>query len=958
MSVRVPVSTYRVQLHGGFTFADAARVVPYLDRLGVTDLYCSPILAARPGSSHGYDVVDHGRLNPELGGDDAYRELTTVLAARGMGQVVDIVPNHMSLEPSHANRWWHDVLENGPSSPFARYFDIDWKPVKPELADKVLLPILGDQYGRVLERGELSLAYRDGALVLRYCERELPINPRRAPRILRQGLDALHVELGDADPDLRELLSILTALENLPAIVETELSRVVERQREKEVARERLRRLVARAPRIAAHIDACVRVANGRPGHPTSFDALHALLEVEAYRLAYWRTAFHEINYRRFFDVNALIGLRVEEEEVFAASHALILRLARDGAITGVRLDHLDGLFDPRQYLERLRDALPERLYTVAEKILSPGETLPADWPLDGTSGYDFLHDVHGLFVDGRNAAAMRRIWERFSGRRARVEDVVYESKRDVMESALASELNVLAHALNRISETDRGSRDFTLQSLHDMLREFVACFPVYRTYVSRAGHGDTDARLVESATARARRRNPVIDASIFEFLRDVILDRPPPGVSDEERARRTAFAMKLQQYTGPVQAKGLEDTAFYRSHVLVSLNEVGGAPQRFGRSPADFHAANRLRAEHWPHTMLCTATHDTKRGEDARLRVSVLSELPAEWGRVVGRWARVNAAQRAPIDDGFAPDRADEYLFYQTLLAIWPPRDVDPAALVPRLREYMTKAIREAKVHTSWINADSAYESGVLAFVERVLTGRRAARFHEVFVPFARRIARLGMVSSLAQLVLKLVAPGVPDFYQGTELWDLTLVDPDNRRPVDFAARSATLEALAPLLDDDVPARRAAGVAALVDAWEDGRIKLFVTACGLRLRRTLRALFRNGDYVPLEAEGAGAAHVVAVARRHGDTIVIGVVPRLVAALADTTGAPRPDAWTETRLLLPPTLGTSGPLRDVLTGTLHHVDGAAAPAPAAIPLAALFRVAPVALLRGTLRAVR
>ena len=950
--MRVPASTYRVQLHAGFTFADAARTVPYLDRLGVTDLYCSPILAARPGSRHGYDVVDHGRLNPELGGEGGYRALTAVLAAHGMGQIVDLVPNHMSIEPSRANPWWHDVLENGPSSPFARYFDVDWKPVKPELADKVLLPILDDQYGRVLEWGELTLAFHDGALALRYYDRELPINPRRAPRIFRQGLDALQAELGD-DPDLRELLAILVALENLPAIVETEPARITERQRGKEVARARLRHLVARAPRIAAHIEECVRAANGRPGHPASFDALHALLDVEAYRLAYWRTAFHEINYRRFFDVNTLIGLRVEEKEVFAASHALILRLAREGAITGLRLDHLDGLFDPRQYLERLRDALPERLYTVAEKILSPGETLPADWPLDGTSGYDFLNDVHGLFVDGRNAAAMRRLWERFSGRRARVDDVVYESKRDVMESALASELNVLAHALNRISETDRRSRDFTLQSLHDMLREFVACFPVYRTYVSRAGHGESDARLVESATARARRRNPLIDASIFEFLRDVILDRPPSGVSAEARARRTAFAMKLQQYTGPVQAKGLEDTAFYRSNVLASLNEVGGAPQRFGRSPAEFHAANRLRAEHWPHTMLCTATHDTKRGEDARLRVSVLSELPAEWGRLVGRWARLNAAQRAPVDDGFAPDRADEYLFYQTLLAIWPPRDADPAALVPRLREYMTKAIREAKVHTSWINEDSAYEDGVLTFVERVLTGPRAARFHALFVPFARRIARVGAMSSLAQLVLKLVAPGVPDFYQGTELWDLSLVDPDNRRPVDFAARAAMLDALAPLLDDDAAARRAAGVAALVESWEDGRIKLFVTACGLRLRRALGALFRDGDYVPLEAAGAGAAHVVAVGRRHGDSIVIGVVPRLVAALADATGALRSDAWSGTRLLLPPALGVDGPLRDVLTAASHHVDGDGDSR--GLGVAALLRSAPVAILHGRRR---
>lgn len=940
--MRVPTSTYRVQFQAGFTFGDAERVVPYLDRLGITDLYCSPILEARRGSLHGYDVVNHSRLNPELGGEPAYRALVAALAARGMGQIVDLVPNHMSLEPPDANPWWRDVLENGRASPYARYFDVEWRPVKTELADKVLLPILGDQYGRVLERGELELVFRDGALRLRYYDRELPINPRRAPQILRHGVEALRAELGD-DADLRELLSVFTALDDLPAIVETDSARIAERQREKEIGRERLARLVARAPRIASHIEECVRAANGRPGHPASFDPLHALLEAEAYRLAYWRTAFHEINYRRFFDVNALIGLRVEEPEVFTAAHALVLRLVREGAITAVRLDHIDGLFDPREYLERLRDALPERLYTIAEKILSPGETLPDEWPLDGTTGYDFLNDVNGLFVDGRNAKALRRIWERFGERRARVEDVVYESKRDVMDSTLASELNVLAHALNGISETDRRSRDFTLQSLHDMLREFVACFPVYRTYVSRAGHSDADARLVESAVARARWRHPGIDPSIYGFLRDVVLDRPPPGISDGERARRTAFAMKLQQYTGPVQAKGLEDTAFYRHTVLVSLNEVGGAPQRFGRSPAEFHAANLQRAEHWPHTMLCTATHDTKRGEDARVRVSVLSELPSEWGRALGRWARVNAAQRAEVEDGWAPDRVDEYLFYQSLLAVWPARDADPVALVPRLREYMTKAIREAKVHSSWISENTAYEEGVLAFVERVLTGRRAARFLEEFAPFARRVARLGMVSSLAQLVLKLVAPGVPDFYQGTELWDLSLVDPDNRRPVDFAARTAMLDGLAPLLDEATRERRAPGVAALVAGWEDGRVKLFVTACGLRLRRALRELFRDGDYLPVEGEGERAEHIVAIARRHGDTTVLAVAPRLVAGMADVDGTLRPEAWGDTRLALPSSLA-AGALRDVITAARYE------PANGTLRVADLLRVAPVALV--------
>ncbi len=943
--MRIPGATYRLQLNAACTFADAAAAVPYLDRLGVTDLYCSPIFEAHPGSTHGYDVVDHGRLSTALGGESGYAQLSAALGAHGMGMLVDIVPNHMSLERPQANAWWDDVLENGPASPYARYFDVDWHPVKPELRNKVLLPLLGDQYGRALERGELRLVLRDGALRLRYGETELPINPRRAPLVLRQGLDALRARLGEEDADLGELLAILRALDDLPAIVETDPDRIAQRQHEKEACRVRLARLIARSPAIAAHVEASVEAANGRPGQPASFDALHALLEVEGYRLAYWRTAFHEINYRRFFDVNALIGLRVEEPAVFAATHALLGELVRRGMITGVRVDHLDGLFDPRGYLERLREALGGGgpLYTVAEKILVPGEALPSDWALEGTTGYDFLNDVAGLFVDGRNVRAMRRTWERFTGRRERFEDLAYQGKRDVMDATLASELNVLAHALNRISEADRRSRDFTLQSLHHMLREVTAAFPVYRTYITEAGHTESDARRIESAIGRARRRNPGIDPSIFDFVRDVLLDRPVPGLTPDERTRRIAFAMKLQQYTGPVQAKGVEDTAFYRYNVLLSLNEVGGAPQTFGRPPADFHAANRLRREHWPHGLLCTATHDTKRGEDTRARLSVLSEMPMEWSRAVAGWARLHASYRTVNEGQRAPDRNDEYLLYQTLVGIW--RGEGFATLAPRVAEYMTKATREAKLHTSWIHTDTAYESAVSSYVEQVLTGPRVPAFRAAFEPFARRVARLGTIGSLAQLVLKLASPGVPDFYQGTELWDLTMVDPDNRRPVGFAAHAAMLARLEPLLAERSPARRAAGVSALVDDWQDGRLKLFVTACALRFRRAQRAVFRDGDYLPLDAAGERAEHVVALARRVGRACVIAVVPRLVAALAEPDGALRPDAWRDTTLVLPP--GSPGTLTDVIAGGTYEVADRSP-----LRLSRLLHAAPVALLHG------
>jgi (1->4)-alpha-D-glucan 1-alpha-D-glucosylmutase len=959
---RVPASTYRVQLSPRFTFEDARRLLPYLERLGVTDLYCSPCFATGPRSVHGYDISDHNRLSPILGGEESFRSLAADLSARGMGLVLDFVPNHMGVDDAAANRPWWDVLENGICSPYARYFDIDWSPVKPELHGKVLLPILGDPYGLVLERGELHLAYRDGGLELRYFERTLPINPRRAPMVLARDLPALQSRRGESDPALRELLSILTELENLPAIVETDPARVAERQREKEVARERLARLAERDPGIRDHIEAAVRDVNGTPGVPRSYDALHDLLEHQAYRLAYWRTAFHEINYRRFFDVNGLASLRMEDPEVFAETHALILHLAGEGLVTGLRIDHLDGLTDPGRYLAWLRDALarvldrsgtdgrpggaPLPLYVVAEKILSAGESLPGAWPLDGTTGYDFLNDVNSLFIDPAGERQLHRIYERATGVRERFEEVVTESKTQVMATTLASELNLLAHALNRISEGDRLSRDFTLNSLHDMLLEVVACLPVYRTYVTDAGPSADDVRILEHAVARARLRNPGMDRSIFDFFLDVTLGRSPGRLDPEREAARVEFVHKLQQYTGPVQAKGLEDTAFYRHAVLLSRNEVGGGPMWFGRRPAEYHEANARRLRQWPCTLNATSTHDTKRGEDARARLDVLSELPQEWARAVSRWHRINSRHRTHVDGAWAPDRRDEYFFYQTLVGAWPSDEPDVEALVVRFQDYMRKAIREAKVHTSWINENQGYERAVQDFVWRTLRDRRAARFLESFLPFQRRVARLGAVNSLAQLTLKAISPGVPDFYQGSELWDLALVDPDNRRPVDFVARERMLEDAAPSLDGRTGPEET--VADLMRSWPDGRIKLYLTACAMRERRRIPEVFLAGSYEPLEARGEHAEHVVAVLRRGGRESVIAAVPRFPASLSGDGFPLGSDSWAEDTLPLP---------RDLRTGRVVHVvtgagiDVSDRGGSGALLLADLFRTCPVALLR-------
>jgi (1->4)-alpha-D-glucan 1-alpha-D-glucosylmutase len=970
---RAPLSTYRLQLHGRFPFSAAAAAVPYLARLGITDCYLSPIFAATPGSTHGYDVTDQNQINEELGGPDEYARLSAAIEAAGMGQLLDIVPNHMGVDAA-TNPWWRDLLENGRCSVGARFFDIDWAPVKAELRGRVLLPILGDQYGQVLERGELTVAYAEGRLELRYGERQLPLNPKEFPRVLRHGLDALKSELGD-DPALGEFLSILSALGNMPGSDDLSPEAIAERRRERDIARERLARIVDASPRLRRHVDDAIAAVNGEPGRPSSFDTLHELLEAQSYRLAYWRTAAHEINYRRFFDVNALAALRVEDPEVFEATHGLLFELLQKGLVSGVRVDHPDGLFDPRQYVDMLQGlAVRARrtgagtnrpLFVVVEKILSTGESLP-EWRVDGTTGYTFLRHVTGLFVDEAGARRLRRIYTRFTGLRVPFGDVAYESKRLIMDTALASELNVLAHAIDRIGEKNRKARDFTLNSLRDAIAEIVACFPVYRTYVTLDGWSVSDRQTVETAVRLARRRNPALEASAFEFLREVLLPRGAnepaealpemeaeerrngyPPASEAERRERLHVSMQFQQYTAPVQAKGIEDTAFYRYNVLLAANEVGGDPARPDVSPAAFHAANQSRRERFPREMLATATHDAKLGEDVRARLAVLSELTEEWSRVVSRWRRINRSHRSLVDGAPAPDRNDEYRFYQTLVGTFPPQGpASPEEYVSRLREYMHKSIKEAKIHTTWINENRAYDAAMARFVERSLTGAGGARFLPLLAPFAERVARHGIVNSLAQVALKLASPGVPDFYQGTELWDLSLVDPDNRRPVDFEQRARLLQELECLLT-----QRSPGVSELLEAWPDGRIKLFLTAAGLRLRRSDAALFLEGAYTLLETEVTVPAGVVAFARSLDDRSLISIVPRLTVPLCsgDHAFPVGPDCWKTSRILLPPALAARR-YRNVLTG--ECIDPTRTATQAWIFAGDVFRVLPVALLVG------
>jgi (1->4)-alpha-D-glucan 1-alpha-D-glucosylmutase len=986
LEARVPIATYRLQFNQAFTFADARGVVPYLATLGISDIYASPFLAARPGSLHGYDLVDHGALNPEIGSPEDFDRFTAALHVRGMGQLLDVVPNHMGIAQG-ANRWWNDVLENGPSSPYAEFFDIDWEPVKPELAGKILLPILGDQYGRVLENQELVLELEDGAFRIRYHETRLPVTPHSVILILRHRLDALVAALGDSHPSVQEYLSIITALTNLPARTETAPERVQERLREKEVIRRRLARLFDDCAPIRESIDDTVRTFNGQRGDARSFDLLDRLLSEQAYRLAHWRVAAEEINYRRFFDVNELAAIRMENPAVFAEAHRLIFELVEAGKVTGLRIDHPDGLYDPRGYffaLQRERldqylraggsgDALaaarlaaafastcsvePRQpgcrpLYVVAEKILAKGERLPARWAVHGTTGYEFLNVVGGLFVDTASVRALTAIYTAFSGQRQSWSDLVYQSKQLIMGASMSSELSVLGHALSRLAERHRYSRDFTLASLTHALTEVIACFPLYRTYITAEDDEIAlqDRACIEVAVAFAKRRNPTTNVSIFDFVRDILLLRHPENVADAYRRDQRAFVLKFQQLTAPVTAKGAEDTACYRYNRLVSLNEVGSDPDEFGVSVHEFHRHCAARQEQWPHGLSATATHDTKRGEDVRARIHVLSELPREWRAAVRRWHRLNQRHLGRVDDHPAPDRNDEYLLYQTLVGAWPlgsPTAGEMTDFVGRIQAYMVKAVREAKVHTSWINPHGAYEEATRVFVGQILADDPRNRFPADLATFQDSIAIPGAVNGLGQTLLKIAAPGVPDLYQGTEFWDLTLVDPDNRGPVDFAWRARALGDLRARIDrGDLKVL----IGDLLARWDDGRIKLFALHRALECRSAAPEVFRSGAYVPLEIAGRYAAHVCAFARIRSDQAVVVAVPRLTARLTGS-GSRFPlgkEIWDDTVVAAPATL-PPGPYRNLYTGAL--VNPTEREGKLVLAVADLFAEFPLALLR-------
>src|SRR4051812_41560905 len=889
---RIPLSTYRLQLGADLTLDQVHDLLPYLQKLGISDLYLSPLFRARAESSHGYDVVDHGAIDPAIGDLAAFERLATAAREADMGILLDVVPNHMGINDP-GNTWWLDVLENGEGSYFADFFDIEWHPPAAGLQDKVLLPFLGEPFERVLENGDLRVVYDDGRLQLEYGPRRFPLAPPTWIILLELAIE-LARDVGEPDnrsnANWTELRSIITQLRNLPPGSRRDASAMEERYREQKIARRRLEQLLNTSSRVRDAVDRAIEQLHGEKGNAKSFDQLEKLLEQQWYRLAYWRVASDEINYRRFFDINDLAAIRVENPRVFETVHRLVAQLLEYGWVTGLRIDHPDGLRDPLSYFKSLQSLYrahhsengngASEVYIVAEKILSGDEPLPADWAVCGTTGYDLLNVINRVLVSPDGLEKLRENYGRITGNTRKPAEIVYESRRAVLLSSMASELQMLTAALYRIAQKHRASRDFTQPSLQRALREVIASMTVYRTY-ARADSWDVseaDYRTVTSAVRMAKRRNRTLPMTVFDFIGSVLLLEHPPTISDEDAVERRNFALKFQQVSGPVAAKGVEDTAFYRYYPLASLNEVGAELDTKPIPVEEFHRLMHHRLKSWPNSMIATSTHDSKRGEDMRARLHVLPEIPDEWAQAFGRWQKMNRPLMRDIDGEPVPDANEEYLVYQTLVGTWPVGGLtgdERAKYRDRIVEYMEKAMHEGKVHTSWMNPSETYDGSVREFLKDLLS-EKGAEFTSDLGNFVGRFADTGFINSLSQLVLKMTMPGVPDFYRGTELWDFNLVDPDNRRPVDYDRRRTRLQMLQKAASENFEAT----ARELSEHWPDPDIKLWITSRCLAARRESADLFAFGEYIPLTVQGEFADHIICFARRLEREFALVCVPR------------------------------------------------------------------------------
>lgn len=927
--MRIPVATYRLQFTPDFGFDAATTIAPYLAELGVSDIYASPILTPRQGSQHGYDVVDAHAINPELGGMERFELLSQVLKEQGIGWVQDIVPNHMAFDSQ--NRVLVDVLENGPDSLYHEFFDINWNHLYEGIRGRVLAPFLGKFYGDCLESGELQLRYSKQGLAVHYYDFRFPIRIESYYRLLTYDLGRLRARLDRAHPHFVKFLGVLYLLKYIPSGEEGQ-----ERYDQISFIKQMLWELWNGSPEVREFIEENICIFNGEVGSPESFDLMDSLLDEQFFRLSYWKVGNEELNYRRFFTINDLISLRIEDAKVFEFTHELILKLVAEEKISGLRIDHIDGLYDPAQYLHRLRERVPY-VYLVVEKILEHGEELPVNWPCQGTSGYDFLGMINSLFCQPDAEAEFTRIYHSFIGNTTSCEMLIDSNKRMIVDKHLAGDIDNLAHLLKRISERYRYASDFTLYGLQVALIEILVLFPVYRTYIGRTGSSRADQEYIRQVIAQARLNIPNFRNEL-NFIERFLRLEFDEHMAAEDKDQWLHFIMRLQQFTGPLMAKGVEDTVFYVYNRLLSLNEVGTGPLQFGIELDEFHAFNQQRVASWPHAMNASATHDTKRGEDVRARLNVLSEMPEEWERQLREWHEINQSRKVQIGARTAPENDDEYLLYQTLLGAYPFDLADYPGFIERVKDYLIKATREAKVHTNWLEPDGPYEEALLTFAERVMQPGKDNLFLQAFLPFQRRIRHYGILNSLSQTLLKLTTPGLPDFYQGTELWDLSLVDPDNRRPVDFERRGALLKALQNYGGGNIPHL----ITELLAMPEDGRIKLFLIYRALQARRAESELFQHGAYQKLTVIGSLKAHVVAFARDLGERRALVVVPRFPSSLVKDGEYPLGEAvWHETRIL-PPT-GSRLRWHNVLTG--QTVQGEEA-----LWLREVFQHFPVALL--------
>lgn len=895
--MQIPAATYRIQFNPAFGFAAARQIVTYLAELGISDLYASPIFQARQGSTHGYDVVNPNQINPELGGEAEFDRLSQTLQQHSMGWLQDIVPNHMAYDSQ--NLFLMDVLENGADSEYINYFDIEWEHPYGDIKGRVLTPLLGNFYANCLENGEIQLKYDELGFSVNYYGLRIPLNLKSCSRLLTHDLGRLSQALGRKHPDFIKLLGVLYMVKNIP----TETTGK-QRQDQSAFVKSILWELYRDNDNIKEFIEQNLAIFNGQTGKPESFNLLDNLLNDQYFRLSFWKVGAEELNYRRFFTVNELICLNIDDIKVFHQTHDLIFRLVKAGKINHLRIDHIDGLYDPARYLQRLRETAGD-VHIVVEKILEHGELLPPRWPIQGTSGYEFLNQVNGLFCQGDHEAKFSEIYIDFTGLRTPYEELVIDKKRLIADKNLAGDVENLARLLKQVAGQSRYGRDFTLNGLKRAILEILVLFPIYRTYIDDQGISQGDRAYVQEVIRKAKAQIPLL-VNELNFIEKILLLEYGDHLTEAEKQQWRYFVMRLQQFSGPLMAKGIEDTLFYVYNRLLSLNEVGGTPSQFGVTAAEFHQFNQQQQAQWPHSLNATATHDTKRSEDMRARLNVLSEIPAEWGMQVQTWRELNQDQKVFVNGQLIPDENDEYFLYQTLVGAFPfgaiAHSADYATFIKRIQDYVVKAVREAKIRTAWLYPDSDYEEGFVQFVEEILQPSPQNLFLQQFHPFQQRIAFYGQFNSLAQVLLKLTAPGVPDFYQGTELWDLSLVDPDNRRPVDFEQRSRLLRYIKQQTRTDMDAL----LKDLSAYWQDGRIKLFLTAQALTARRQYIEVFQKGDYVPLEASGSQADHIIAFGRRYDQTIAIAIVPRFLSKLVEPETFPLGDAvWGDTHLPIP-----------------------------------------------------